>query len=200
MKTHPVIDVSRLPTYSFNHRSLAWWGTVGYMLIEAMAFAVVVACYFYLRQQAAQWPLGARAPGVLFGTLNTLILLVSIVPNQWTKSAAEHFELRKVRIGMVICLLFGIAFLVVRIFEFRSLNCSWDTNAYGSLVWLILGLHTLHLLTETADTAVLTALVFADPVEGKTYSDVNDSALYWYFVVLTWLPLYLLIYWLPRLH
>jgi len=65
---------------------------------------------------------------------------------------------------------------------------------------VVLGLHTLHLLTEAVDTAVLTALVFADPVEGKSYSDVNDSAVYWYFVVLTWLPLYFVIYWAPRVH
>jgi heme/copper-type cytochrome/quinol oxidase subunit 3 len=200
MKPRPVIDVSQLPTFTFGHRSIVWWGAIGYMVIEAAAFAVVVACYFYLRQQAPQWPLGVSPPAVLFGTINTVVLLVSLLPNHWTKKAAERLELRKVRIGMVICLLFGIAFSVLRIFEFRSLNCSWDTNAYGSVLWLILGLHTLHLLTETIDTAVLTALVFTNPVEGKSYSDVNDSAVYWYFVVLTWLPLYFVIYWLPRLH
>ena len=107
---------------------------------------------------------------------------------------------RSVRIAMVLCLVAAVAFLSLRIFEFRSLNCSWDSNAYGSLVWLILGLHTVHLLTEAVDTAVLTALVFADPVAGRSYSDVNDSAVYWYFVVLAWLPLYFIIYWAPRIH
>jgi cytochrome c oxidase subunit I+III len=58
----------------------------------------------------------------------------------------------------------------------------------------------VHLLTEAVDTAVLTALVFADPVAGRSYSDVNDSAVYWYFVVLAWLPLYFIIYWAPRIH
>jgi heme/copper-type cytochrome/quinol oxidase subunit 3 len=200
MKTRPVIDVSQLPTFTFGHRSITGWGTYGYMLIEGMAFAVAVTCYFYLREQAQQWPLGVAPPDLLFGTLNTVLLLVSTLPNHWTNKVAQRLQLRKVRIGMVTCLAFAIAFLILRIFEFRSLNCSWDTNVYGSLVWLILGLHTLHLLTEAVDTGVLTVLVFADPVEGKSYSDVNDSAIYWYFVVLTWLPIYAVIYWMPRLH
>ena len=32
----------------------------------------------------------------------------------------------------------------------------WDDNAYGSILWLILGLHTTHLITDFADTVVLT--------------------------------------------
>ncbi|EGE59445.1 putative cytochrome c oxidase protein, subunit III [Rhizobium etli CNPAF512] len=33
----------------------------------------------------------------------------------------------------------------------------------------------------------------------RRYGDVEDNALYWNFVVLTWLPLYGCIYWVPRL-
>jgi len=36
------------------------------------------------------------------------------------------------------------------------------------------------------------------PLEDKHYVDVTVSALYWYFVVAAWIPLYLLVYWLPR--
>jgi heme/copper-type cytochrome/quinol oxidase subunit 3 len=34
---------------------------------------------------------------------------------------------------------------------------------------------------------------------GKRFSDAEDNAFYWYFVVLSWLPLYAVLYWLPRL-
>jgi hypothetical protein len=33
---------------------------------------------------------------------------------------------------------------------------------------------------------------------GRRFVDVSENCLYWRFVWLTWLPLYLLIYWLPR--
>jgi cytochrome c oxidase subunit III len=32
----------------------------------------------------------------------------------------------------------------------------------------------------------------------EPFSDVSDNAFYWYFVVASWLPLYFLIYWVPR--
>jgi cytochrome c oxidase subunit III len=199
MNGRTVVDVSGLPTYTFGHRSPVWWGCVGYMLIEGITFAMAIAIYFYLREVAPQWPLGVAPPSLVYGTVNTVVLLASIWPNQWTMRAAREENAQKVRIGTIVCLLFAAVYLTVRIYEFRSLNCSWDTNAYGSIVWLILGLHTLHLITDAGDTIVLLVLMFTQPIRGKSYSDVNDNGAYWYFVVLAWLPLYLVLYWAPRI-
>ena len=54
-----------------------------------------------------------------------------------------------------ICLAFAFVFLVVRVLEFGALNTHWSQNAYGSIVWL-LTLHTMHMVTDIVDTAVLT--------------------------------------------
>ena len=75
----------------------------------------------------------------------------------------------------------------------------WDRDAYGSIVWLLLGLHTTHIVTDFLDSAVLTVLMFIGPIEEKRFVDVEENAVYWYFVVLAWLPIYGVIYWAPRL-
>ena len=92
-----------------------------------------------------------------------------------------------------MCLVFGLAFLVVRVLEFGALNCRWDSSAYGSIVWVTLGLHTAHLLTDYIDTAVLTAVMFVRPTP-KRFVDVSENGVYWWFVVLSWVPLYVLLY------
>jgi heme/copper-type cytochrome/quinol oxidase subunit 3 len=127
------------------------------------------------------------------------VLLASLLPNELAKNASERVDLAKVRLWLVVCLAFGIVFNAIRVYEFASLNVSWDTNAYGSVVWLLLGLHTTHILTDVIDTSVLTVLMFVGPVEEKRFVDVSENAVYWYFVVLTWLPIYGVIYWAPRL-
>jgi cytochrome c oxidase subunit I+III len=199
MRVTPVLDVSGLPTYAYGHRSILWWGTLAFCLIEATGFALAVMAYFYLRNKAVSWPPNLGPPQLVWGTVNTVLLLASCLPNHWAKKAAEEEDLRRVRIWLLVCLAFGIAFTVVRWFEFPALGVGWDTNAYGSVVWMLLALHTLHIVTDVADTAVLTALMFTRyGREGKRFVDVSENAFYWYFVVLTWLPIYAVIYLVPR--
>jgi len=187
-----------LPPYAFGPRGLMWWGTMGMVAIEGVMFAIFIATYFYLRIYMPQWPPNLLPPDLLYGTLNTLVLLVSAVPNQWVKNAAERGDLRTVRIGLLICLAFAAAFLAIRAFEFMALHCSWDTNAYGSAVWTLLGFHTFHLVTDALDTAVLTVLMFTGRIEGRRFVDVCENAVYWYFVVGVWLPVYAVIYIAPH--
>jgi heme/copper-type cytochrome/quinol oxidase subunit 3 len=194
-----VLDVSGLPTYAYGHRSLMWWGTFGMILIESTVFALAVGTYFYLRDLAVTWPPHGVAPVLTYGTLNTAILLLSAIPNQWTKHQAERENLRGTRIGLVICLLFGAVFIVIRGFEFGALQTSWNTSAYGSIVWALLLLHTLHLVTDFIDSAVLTVLMFTGPLSGRRFVDVSENAVYWWFVVGSWLFIYATIYLAPRL-
>jgi cytochrome c oxidase subunit 3 len=194
------LDVASLPSYAFSHRSLTWWGTAGLIAIESTVFALTVITYFYLRGHATQWPPGSPPPSLLWGSLNTLVLLVSIAPNFLAKRAAMRGDLRTLRFALATSLLMSFVFLGIRAAEFDALNVSWDTDAYGSVVWLLLGLHTVHLVTDTYDSAVLLTLFFTGPLEGKRLVDASENADYWYFVVISWIPIYLVIYWAPRLH
>jgi heme/copper-type cytochrome/quinol oxidase subunit 3 len=195
-----VVDAAELPSYGYSHRSLMWWGTLGLVLIEGTAFALAVGAYFYLRSRVPTWPPdGIAPPDLMWGTLNLVVLLASAIPNELAKKAAERVQLGKVRLWLVVCLVFGLGFNAIRAIEFTSLNVLWNTDAYGSIVWMLLALHTVHIATDVVDTGVLTALMFLGPIEEKRFVDVEENAVYWYFVVFTWVPIYLVIYWAPRL-
>jgi cytochrome c oxidase subunit III len=193
------LDVSALPPGAFGSRALTFWGTLGIVVIEGTAFGLAIGAYFYLVTRFPAWPPhGVAPPELRWGTLNTLILLGSLVPNELARRAGEHVDLRGVRIWMVVALAFAAAFNVVRVYEFAHLNVTWDHDAYGSIVWLILGLHTTHIVTDFLDSSVLAVLMFKGPIEEHRFVDVEENAVYWYFVVLAWLPIYGVIYWAPR--
>lgn len=194
------LDVAHLPPGAFGFRSLTWWATMGVVLIEGTAFALAIAGYFYLGVRLPKWPPdGVAPPDLRWGTINTLILLASLVPNELTRRAAEHVDLRRVRVWLWMSLLFAAAFNVVRALEFTSLNVRWDRDSYGSIVWLLLGLHTTHIVTDFLDSLVLGVLMVVGPVDEHRFVDVEENTVYWYFVVLAWLPIYGVIYWAPRL-
>jgi len=194
------LDVSGLPDVVFGKRSLIWLGTMGLIAIELTMFVLVIASYFYLRTRENQWPPGINDPRLLPGTINLVVFLLSGIPNYWLNKKAHAGELTMVRLGLLIVSAVAIVNLLIRIFEFYAMQCRWDANAYASVVWFLLGLHTVHLLTDAYDTWVLTVLMFRDRlVEGKRFMDVSENADYWWFVVLTWVPVYLTIYVAPRL-
>ena len=193
-------DVSGLAPGAFGSRTLTFWGTLGIVAIEGTVFGLAIAAYFYLVSRSPAWPPhGVAPPDLRWGTLNTLVLLGSLIPNELARRAGEHVDLGRVRIWLVVCLVFALGFNIIRVYEFSHLNDTWDRDAYGSIVWLTLGLHTTHIVTDFLDSTVLTALMFIGPVEEHRFVDVEENAVYWYFVVLAWLPIYGVIYWAPRL-
>jgi heme/copper-type cytochrome/quinol oxidase subunit 3 len=199
-ETRFVGDVSKLPDYGFGHRSTTWWGVSGFMAIEGAGFALAFAAYFFLMAQERQWPASADPPDLLWGTLTLVLLLISEIPNVWLKRAAQALDLRKVRIGLVAMSLIVLPIFVTRAFEFDHLNISWDRNAYGSITWALLLLHTVHLITDWVDTLVLTALMHTHHgKKGRRFVDTSENALYWHFIAISWVLLYGVIYWVPRL-
>ena len=155
-----VLDVSGLPTVQFGIRSITWWGVMGMMAIEGTVFLLMIASYFYLHSRTTEWPPHRNPPDLFWGTLNLVIFLASVIPNEWYRRRAHKGDLRAVQIGLVILSLFGIANVVVRYFELLHLNTDWSIDAYGSAVWTLIGLHVLHLVTDLVDTIVLTVLFF----------------------------------------
>jgi cytochrome c oxidase subunit III len=199
MTSGPELNVERLPTYGFGSRTPMFWGTLSFILLEGTGFALAIGSYLYLMHVNQDWPINTAPPSLGPGTLVTAIMVLSAVPNHLLKNWARQQNLPLVRWGMVGMTLIGFVLLVIRIFEFPALNTTWDTNAYGSIIWFLLGLHTVHLLTDVGDTLVLAVLMFTHHAHsGKRFSDVEDNAVYWDFVWLSWLVIYLVIYWLPR--
>ena len=199
MQARPALDLRDLPDHGFGTRSLTWWGTVGMFAIESMTLAIGGAAYLYLVQHEAHWPPVDRSPDLEISTTLTVLLVLSVIPNMWLKRRAERYDLKAVRIGMIVMSLIGAALVPLRLYEFAHLNVHWDTNAYGSAVWGLLGLHTVHLVTDLVDTIVLAALLFSrHGNHARRYVDTAENAMYWNFVVLAWLPVYAIIYWVPR--
>lgn len=191
-------DVSGLPDYSFGATSPGWWGVVGFMLVEGVAFVLAIGAYYYLLPNESQWPPRSSPPPLLWGTVFVLIALASELPNAWVKKRAEKLELRQVQFGLTVMALLGLVLLVVRGLEIAALNVRWDSNAYASIVWALLLLHTFHTITDVYDTFVLLALAWVHEFDGRKFSDVADNSLYWHFIVGSWVVLYAVIYWTPR--
>jgi cytochrome c oxidase subunit 3 len=200
MRAHrAVADVSGLPRTVFGHRSLMWWGTVGFIVIEGTTLFICAMSYFYLRRNFSTWPPEhVFRPALLIPTIQAGLMLLSNIPMRWADRASSRLDIRGVRSGFLVCSVLAVIMTVLRWFEFKSLNVRWDSNAYGSAAWATLTTHGSLLLLEAAETLAFTVLLFKGPIEERDLAGASDNALYWYFITGVWIPLYVIVFLSPR--
>jgi cytochrome c oxidase subunit I+III len=194
------VDVSGLPELVFGHRNLVWWGTVGFMVIEGTTLAILAAAYLFIMQNFHEWP-PAHIPSASLwpGTANLLVLLASNFAAWKLSKAGERCDEGGVKRWLLVCVAFAVAFVALRAFEFRHLNVHWDQNAYGTVVWALVFAHFSLLAVELGEILIFTAIYFTGRNEEKHFPDLCDAAMYWYFMTLVWVPVYFLVYLLPRI-
>jgi len=199
MRQTIVRNVAELPTYGYGPRSGPWWGAMGFMALEGMGFVLAIGVFLYIVVLDPQFPHGYPPQPLGLSSSLTVLLLISLLPNWLVIQRAKAHDNAALLPLLVLMSLVGVVALVIRWFELQALTIHWDYNVYGSLLWVLLGLHTFHLLTDVGDTIVMTALFFTPHTPNGRFSDADENAMYWVFVVIGWLPLYALLYWSNRL-
>jgi cytochrome c oxidase subunit III len=200
IRTNPAIDVSHLPIVNFGHKEPLWWGVMLAIVIESTAFALAWSTYLYLRMQEATWPPWRwSAPDVLVGSISTIAMLATWFPMYRMSQAARKMDQPRIRKLLVIFFAISSIACGTRVWEYMALQVKWDSNAYGSIVWALLTIHTVHLVSSIAENGILGAYLFLRPMDPRHALDVEVSGLYWYFVVLSWIPNYILLYLGPHI-
>jgi heme/copper-type cytochrome/quinol oxidase subunit 3 len=201
MSERLALDVSEYPALVQGPRGGLWWGMAGLILIEVVVFTALIATYFYLKFLNPHWPpAGDPLPKLLLPTLNTLVLIGSSFAVHYADIAiSERNDVRGLMIGLGISLTLGVVFLVMKIIEYSQVEYFWDSHAYGSIVWTMIVFHSSHVLSVVAKTSVVLALARRGHWTEHRMQGIKVNGLYWHFVVVIWIPLYLTIYWSPRI-
>lgn len=194
----PVLDVSKLPTIVFGPRTTLWLGFAGVIVVEGMMILLIIVGYFYLAGSAATWSFGPAPPSIGPGIVNTAVYLLSAIPAMWLKRAAERADLRRVRTLLLVMSAIIVVTMTISGWAFATLNTRGDGNAYGSLVWMLLGTHVVVLIAAALVIWTLALFMFRGKVDGRRYMNAYQSADYWLLAIYLWLLAALVIYVAPR--
>jgi cytochrome c oxidase subunit III len=208
IRHHRTLDVAALPSTVFDSKAPLWWGNTLLLFIETAMFGILIALYFSVMMNTEPFPppridrypvLYRPVPDLFLPTIGFIVLLVSLVPGVWLDLSARKRNAGAVKIAVVITLLFNIAAIVIRYYEYDALHFKWNDNAYGSITWMILGMHMLHLFVMAAEDTYLTLWTYMKGLDDKHALDLTVTAVYWYWIVGMWVVLYFLVYWVPRI-
>lgn len=197
--TRAAVDVSSLPTVVFGSRGLVWWGTMGFIVVESMTLAVCIASYFYVRRNFDNWPpLRTPLPRLGIPTASLVVLLLGLVPTRLYHRAAERLDRPATTRWLWVATLVAFVALGLRVAEFNSIGARWDLNAYASVTWSMVFAHFTLLLVNAFETGTIATIFSTGSDEMKHFPDAADNAGYFYFMALSWVPMYVIVYLLPR--
>ncbi len=189
-----------LPRYVSGSRSIGWWGIFLLIVIESVVIGSLIFSYFYLKASSASWPQGGISPpDLLLPSLNALILVASAAPIWWSERSARRGDRNGIVLGLGVGIALALVFLALKVVEYSGQSYTWRTNAYGSIVWTITGFHSIHVLAMLLKSAAIAVVAWQGYFDARRHVAVQGNALYWYFVVAAWAPLFATLYLSPRM-
>ncbi len=194
-------NATHLSTFATGSSATGWWGIAMLILIESTVFAGLIATYFYLFANATVWPPdGVSQPKLGLPIVYSIVLLGSAVPAVLADLRLRKGDLRQMRMWRALATVLLVIFLVLKAYEYINLDYRWDDGAYGSIVWLIAGFHSGHVITVLLKTLITQTLAWKGFFNVERRSAVEGTTMYWVFVVVMWIPLFVTIYVFPHLN
>jgi len=193
-----------LPERYSGPRAFGWWGMVGLIGTEAMLFALLIACYFYLRfRSGPTWPPdGISDPKLRVPLIMTVILWSSSIPVHRADRAIREGDVSRLKRGLAAGFVLGATFLIITFaLEWPDAHDEFGptTNVYGSLFFTITGFHAAHVLVGLLISSWVLTRAWQGAFDESRHLSVQNFAMYWHFVDIVWAFVLATIYLSPQL-
>ena len=193
-------------------REASTLGMWTFLATEVLFFGGMFLAYLTYRHLYPQaFALASRHTIVLYGTINTAILLTSSLTMALAVRAAQLGSPRSLVNFLQLTVVLGCCFLGVKGVEYQQdLNEQlWpgphfktglppQAQIFWFLYWAMTGLHAIHVTVGVILLSVNARMAAQGRFSDYYHTPVEVSGLYWHFVDIVWIYLYPLLYLINR--
>ena len=183
-----------------------------FLATEILFFGAMFMAYITYRSAYPQaFAEASKHTIVLYGTINTAILLTSSLTMVLAVHAVQENNLKWLVRHLLFTILLACAFLVVKGLEYHEdlAEHLWpgphfkpglpaQAQIFWFLYWSMTGLHALHVTVGIVLLSIIAWMSHRRVFSAEYYNPVDVSALYWHFVDIVWIFLYPLLYLINR--
>lgn len=168
-----------------------------YLMTDAMLFASLFATYMILRHNVNDGPGTHELFSLTFVLAETVILLTSSYTVGLANIALRHRQWREFIGYFATTIVLGVAFLALEIGEFGQLvheGYTWQTSAFLSAFFTLVGTHGAHILVGIIWAAVLGWAMYRQGVNRDLERKFGLFALFWHFLDIVWIFIFTIVY------
>ncbi len=160
-------------------------------LASVMMLFMSITSAYIVRQAEGNW-VYFDLPSLFYFT--TVIIVVSSVTMQLAYFAAKKDNISTAKTMVLITTVFGVAFLVGQFFGWKQLVANsiyLVGNPSGSFLYIITGLHGLHIVSAVVFLLIILNAVFKGKVHAGNMTKMEMCTTYWHFLGGLWLYLFI---------
>jgi len=171
------------------------WVAIGSIV---MMFAALTSAYIVKKNQA-NW-LEFDLPRVFW--YSSFTILLSSVTMHLALKAFKAREMGRYRTLITVTAALGLLFITLQYFGFRDLELrnialtGPRSNSAASFLFVITGLHMLHVLGGVIALLVIFIRAYSSRVKNYSALPVEMAATYWHFVDVLWIYLFIFYNWI----
>ena len=180
-----IVEEATLPR-AMDPKKFAMWLFIVSVL---MVFAGLTSAYM-VRQAAGNW-LVFDLPSLFYVT--TGIIMLSSVTMHWAYVSAKRDNLEMTKVAISITMLLGVGFFIGQFMAWGTLvgqSVHLVGNPAGSFVYILSGLHMLHILGGVLYLLIVLVATFRFRVHSRRMAQLEMCATYWHFLDALWLYLF----------
>ncbi len=190
-----------------------------FLITEIMFFGGMFLCYTVYRSTYPHvFAEASRSLNVYLGAANTVVLLCSSLTMVLAVRATQLGQRKAIVVFLILTLILGTAFLVVKGFEWHEKfvehhipgagfhleglapELQGQAQIFFSLYFAMTGLHALHMVIGAGIMIALTIWAHKGRYSADYVTPVDVGGLYWHFVDVIWIFLFPLLYLIDRVH
>jgi len=181
-----------------------------FLVTEVMFFGGLFMAYIvYRTAYPFAWEKSSQELNVILGGVNTAVLICSSLTMVLAVRAAQVGSRRGQIVNLVLTILFGSTFLVIKYFEYAAKfehhlvpgphfgptpPLPFGSEVFFSLYFIMTGIHALHMVIGIGLMLVMLRFAWQGRFTPDYYNPLEVSGLYWHFVDIVWIFLFPLLY------
>lgn len=183
-----------------------------FLATEVLFFGGMFMGYIvYRHAYPHSFAMASKHTNILYGTVNTAILLTSSLTMALAVHAAQEGKNKRLVRFLLLTILFALAFLGVKGLEYtedihehlfpgHSFSVPGEPKAelFFYFYWAMTGLHGLHVIIGICVLSIIAFLASRRRFSAEYHAPVEVTGLYWHFVDIVWIFLYPLLYLIDR--
>ena len=168
-----------------------------YIMSDCILFATLFATYAVLSTGFA----GGITPKELFDlnfvAVETALLLFSSFTFGMAMLQAQNKDVAKLLLWLGVTFSLGFGFLCMELYEFYHFThegAGYDTSAYWSAFYALVGTHGLHVFAGMVWMIVLVIHILKDGINAVNHTRLSCLSMFWHFLDVIWICVFSMVY------